>query len=317
MKIGYFFVIGIIFLLLCCHKEMVTVKEKNNEDVDTTIGNGDIDTTLCLHIGKINPSGYLKKDGKIILGVNGGTKPYKIKWFRNSRCYDTIFNNWNLENLGSGLYFLMINDSMGRSIKDSVYLVSLSKVEPKEYLPVYPNSYWIYSNGDTIKSGPEYKKVPIYYEFINPYYIPCCCSNGQYFNLISYPDDSLYLPVWNGRPILNYNKVNPKGDGTISMEPQIDTVRLRKTIINLDHRHGSVIFKTQLNDTTLQIGENTFNHVIISVVSYDGEGHPPGAFFIKSYYAPGVGLVKEVRNDNFNGLIKTKDLIKWSIVNDK
>jgi hypothetical protein len=171
---------------------------------------------------------------------------------------------------------------------------------PKEYFPAYPASYWIYSNGETVKVDAGYH-LHSYEDSINSnhkteaVYVPRI--DGQYVYEYGITQNSTRVPLknllqesvstspwvveyWNGKPV--YRKVLAVNN----------TVVLYDSIYNIDE---------------------TFTNVI-SVIEYAQELSDTN-WFVKEYYAQYVGLIrKEINNyqDTLNPLI-VYDLVDYYV----
>ena len=83
-------------------------------------------------------SGY--SDGSITSYVNGGTYPYTYSWSHSS-----TINDFMIVDLSSGTYNLLVTDSNGCQISDSVFIGTFSSIEETESLDL--NLFPVPSNG--------------------------------------------------------------------------------------------------------------------------------------------------------------------------
>ncbi len=276
-------IICIVFSFLSCKKE-------NSEKRDNP---------LTVKFVKQNLD-YNKSNGSIEVIIDNKIKYAKFYWLKYSTygCYDTIFNQIKLQNLISGAYFfhMIFNDSI--LCQDTLFLASHDTIKPKQYLPVYPGSFWVYNQSDTDFVSRTYVKwglckIQRYYMFLN-------CNNISYL-----PDDSVYLPLLNGTPIFEYNYVQCSiieyNFIPILSEEICDPIPL-----NIDMRNFYNVIQTVTKDTSIQIYNNTFDNVLI-VLHGNTFGNSESIIYTeKYYYAKDIGLILQQKWDS--------DSLKWSDV---
>lgn len=170
-------------------------------------------------------------------------------------------------------------------------------IQPLEYFPAFPGSYWVYDNDDTLKVAGQYEN-----------YI---------FNSAGYtavPDyDTLVLPklILNGiyNPGDRFAYVNGYSISKASLSSYRDPAF--KEILSLNkgdellidgavqgHQITGRVIKA---DTSITIDDKTYEHVIVTIhfdrmCTMNGFSESECAFK-REYYAKGIGLIKrESRN---------------------
>ncbi len=168
---------------------------------------------------------------------------------------------------------------------------------PKDYFPAYPQSYWVYSNGTTVKVSPGYHEHK-YYEGLEStatsdnVYVPKIESQFVYEYSITQNDNRVPL-----------KKLLSERSGDDWLVNYWEDGQIRRQVINKD---TSVTLSSPLENEGIQ----TFDSCII-VIEYfkDTIAHE---WQTKEIYAPKVGLIKqEVRRDSIS--IIYKELIRYYI----
>lgn len=290
------YILLIILTIIGCSK---------NDDIE-------IVEPLLLQLNVENPSGYMINDGSIQLTVEGGTEPYRIKWVKdNSNSYGSLGNSESLINIDGGMYFVTVTDTNELQAKDSIFLASNETIKPKEYFPAYPGSYWTYSNGETVRTSEEYIKTEVYnYIRVTD---PWMHLDGKY-----YPSDYLYLPTYNGQPILEYYVIDSR-EGVLPKQPIIHANRFDYTILNPYSRYGNIVLRTETIDTTLVVNGTTYSNVIITLQGfceeYDLSDFPSESRNIeKKYYAKDIGLIRVDLREEWDTTFRiVKEITEWHI----
>ena len=176
-------------------------------------------------------------------------------------------------------------------------------IQPLEYFPAYPGSYWVYSNNDTLRVANQYEE----YEYNSASYdaepeyetliLPKLILNGIFNNT----DSFAYV---NGNSIskrIGSNYRDPAFKELLSLE--------EGTLFTIGgaFQNYQITGKTIKVDTTIIIGGITYENTIITI-EYD-EGCVSGALtspencaYKKEYYAKNIGLIKREKK---NGLDTT------------
>ncbi len=174
-------------------------------------------------------------------------------------------------------------------------------VYPKQYLPAYPGSYWDYTNGERVLTGPGYEL-------------------HSYQSSISSTEktDSKYVPVYNGTYLYEYSII------------QSSTVYPLKKL--LDETVGSDWLVNEINDVSImrQV-TGTIDSMIIEFPPYT---NPIDCVFMdiivvveyldtlgvnrwntKEYYAKDVGLIQVEVDDPFDeeGAVLQKQIQGYDI----
>lgn len=169
-------------------------------------------------------------------------------------------------------------------------------IKPSEYFPAYPGSYWVYDNNDTLKVADQYQK-----------YI---------FNSAGYsaePDyDTLILPklILNGifnsgdkYAFVKDNSISKRSNANYrdpAFQELFSISEGGRFIFQAKHAGTShyCCGETIKKDTTISIGNKTYENVIITI-HYDEYWmeSPFVCGYKKEYYAKNIGLIKrEIRN---------------------
>ncbi len=269
--------------------------------------------SLDVQISITYPSEYLSEDGSIDLNITGGVTPYTISWIKDHPThYTQLSNEEDLMEISTGMYYLRVDDQLGSTFEDSIFVATLDTIPPYEYLPVYPGSYWVYSNGDTIRTNPEYIKSAVFFKHSPPLVYDQGHGNNYF------PNDSVYLPIWDGIPVLGYSSVNYIIE-YIPLIPILTNDVGSTVFLSTDNRSSCSAFMTESLDTTLTIGNNTFFEVIQTSIwsMYHGScwDYPDKRHMLshsKRFYAKGVGLIREEIYKPNDPLI-VKEIVDWYI----
>lgn len=258
-----------------------------------------------------NPSHYNAYDGGILVDILVGTEPFDIRWYQSIN--DTISTEKDLYNIKSGWYLFSIIDKKGRHYSDSFFLATNDTIYPKEYFPVYPGSYWEYNDGSRIECENDYKKVKIYDCLPKPHH-----SYETEFKFR--PHDSIFVPVWDGKPIFEYSEINYNND-YIPLIPILFETKNEKVQFNQDPRYFSCCIMTLTTDTSIYIDDTQYNNVIVTISGCGAgmslEGFPHNfndSELEKRYYAKNIGLIKVERKLYPDYVYETiKEIVSWNI----
>mgnify|MGYP007056077317 FL=1 len=182
---------------------------------------------------------------------------------------------------------------------------------PLSYFPAYPGSYWIYSNGDTLKIEDEYELF---------YY-----NNASWTDI---PDiDTLYLPKF------KTNSIYPNGNAlsepyTYVYKYTISTLSYRlpfRTILSeqagyqfnvSEYFSGNAGYGCTVNlDTTIEINNKKYENVLV-VINYawhETIGYLPWS--TREYYANNIGLIKRESRyiDDLDNIILNFELRDYKV----
>jgi hypothetical protein len=179
---------------------------------------------------------------------------------------------------------------------------SYDTVFPLSYFPVFPASYWKYSdsNGDTmtIRTDSLYQL--------------------DYYTVMGAPSDTFFVPVYNNQKVWGYEvHSGPTSfSGSYPFKKILSETLAVGSSWNIYHWSGTSIDRMIMaKDTTINIFGNTYYPTIV-VKEYYGAGGPPNYPWIaKRYYTKNIGLVKEEIYNNQNSTVNTKQLITYFINN--
>ncbi|MDA3866495.1 MAG: hypothetical protein PF489_07075 [Salinivirgaceae bacterium] len=169
---------------------------------------------------------------------------------------------------------------------------------PKDYLPAYPESYWIYSDGTTTKVSPGYRK-------------------HRYFDELESTErsDEVYVPYMAPHYVYGY-KVT-QNDNRYPLKKLLSEVNGETWKIG-DWLNGTVHRKVIDKDVALTLSspilnteEQVFDSVIV-VIEYIKETDTTYPWKLKEYYAPFVGLIRQDIRRNNDSLI-AKELVRYYI----
>lgn len=189
-------------------------------------------------------------------------------------------------------------------------------IQPLNYFPAYPGSYWVYDNNDTLKVAGQYEKYifnaagytaePDYDTLI----LPKLILNGV-FNLT---DTYAYV---NGHSISKASESNYRDP---AFKELLSLTEGSEFIIGGAVQNHKITGKTIKVDTVITIGAIEYNDVVMTIqfdeacVSGTG-GSPEDCATLREYYAKDIGLIKrEMSNHSTeSGFIKDFELISWEI----
>lgn len=155
---------------------------------DTNPEDGPISTTY--EIVKIDPSKHHLNDGSIEVKFADSEYRPEIKLRKDNYIgYKEVSSEYYTQGLGSGMYLLEIGKDPDSVLIDTVFLSSCDTIVPSDYFPIYPGSYWIYDNSDTLLCGEEYNLIGLGHT-----YSGLSQTHGDPPNEPSFPVDSIYVP---------------------------------------------------------------------------------------------------------------------------
>lgn len=178
---------------------------------------------------------------------------------------------------------------------------------PKDYLPAYPESYWVYSDGTTTKVSPSYHKHKYYEELEG-----------------TATTDEVYVPIMNGQYVYEYEIT--QNNNRIPLKQMLSEVNGDDWRVDY-WQDGEIRRKVIDKDVTISLsqpvvtpestsdGQQTFDSVII-VIEYYKSGDVASPWLTKEYYAPFIGLIRQdVNRDGIN--IIFKELTRYYISNNR
>ncbi|HOG19006.1 MAG TPA: hypothetical protein PKW37_00995 [Salinivirgaceae bacterium] len=154
---------------------------------------------------------------------------------------------------------------------------------PEKYFPAYPESYWVYSNGTTVKVDPGYHKHLYYKELGN-----------------MAQSDYVYVPRINNEYVFKYSIT--QNSTLVPIKTLLKTTPGAAWVVN--HWEGLEIFR-KVVETSASItlsqsvgtsGQTVFDSVIV-VVEYIGQENE-NSWIYRESYAPNVGLIKREINSS-------------------
>ncbi len=160
-------------------------------------------------------------------------------------------------------------------------------IKPLSYLPAYPGSYWIYSNGDTIKTSDSYELHTLYEKaWITseepPYYPVEECVEKE----------TAYFPIYDNKILKGYKQYSIVNSPTSYCETLLllcESLGAGWTINYTTHDRSSMLITKK--DTTIALPNNVvYNNVIVAEYNYTINSSP----IIKKeyYYAKDIGLIQ-------------------------
>ena len=194
--------------------------------------------------------------------------------------------------------------------KDKEY----DKIEPLEYFPAFPGSYWIYDNNDTLKvEGYEkYTYNSSFYTATDEYVtlvLPKLTLNG----IFNQKDAFAYLKEYSLSKSSNSNYRDPAFIELLSL------IEGAEFTISAPWQGSQMLGKTIKVDTSIFIGTKKYENVIVTIhfdyacVSITGRS-PENCAFVKEYYAKNIGLIKRERRYHFDStFVKDFQLIDYKI----
>ena len=150
----------------------------------------EVSSSIDYEVIKTNPSKHILNDGSLEVKFSGSESEPAVKWSKDNYIgYIEISQEYTVHELQSGMYLLEIVVDPDMIIIDTVFLTSYDTIAPGDYFPIFPGSYWIYDNSDTIKCFQEYKLIGLGHK-----YTGLSQTHGDPPNDPSFPVDSIYIP---------------------------------------------------------------------------------------------------------------------------
>lgn len=169
-------------------------------------------------------------------------------------------------------------------------------VLPEPYLPAYPESYWVYTNGETVTVSPGYHEVA--YD----------ASLG-----LSPRPEFVLAPMIGADHVLRYQIT--QNSTRVPLRRLLDPAMTTAWLV--DHwQDRQVMRRVQSFDTTLEIGAliypgaQVFDSVIMVVEYIEGDTLRPWVY--RESYAPGVGLLRREMHGP-DGPVVEKELVRYHI----
>ena len=200
---------------------------------------------------------------------------------------------------------------LGCEKKESEAPLIIEKVEPLSYFPAFPNSWWKYNNGDTLKVAPAYE-THIFnsssytaVEDLDTLRLPRLILNG-FFN----PQDSLaYILEHSISKASNSSYRDP------SFIKLLTTTEGSNFVIKSSWMGMGLNGRTTRIDTSIVVQGRTFENVIEVIHYVVG---CPGTFqdctVSREYYAKDVGLIRRDNKELFDSQFSTEfELVDYSI----
>ena len=175
----------------------------------------------------------------------------------------------------------------------------LEYIFPKDYLPAYPESYWIYSDGSTAKVSPGYHKNQYYEELEG-----------------TSKTDEVYVPIMDGRYVYEY--AITQNNNRIPLKKLLTENKNDDWVVDY-WQSGEIRRKVIDKDVTLRLTDSLPNGVktldsVIVVIEYYKDADTTKPWFTKEYYAPFIGLVRQDVRRGQDSLI-LKELTRYYISN--
>ncbi len=163
-----------------------------------------------------------------------------------------------------------------------------STVAPSKYLPAYPGSWWTYSDGSQISTGPAYEMRAVLSTNWDPNHgIDRCC-----------PIAILRLPIYDGLPLYGYTLMRQDAPDTHgSCCERLLSETLGDVYYWGGTHYGRTKLRTMAIDTTITLtsGTSYMHCIMVKGVGgiYANYFNNTGTYKL-TFYAPDIGLVKEV-----------------------
>ncbi|HEY0977630.1 MAG TPA: hypothetical protein VGE21_09180 [Flavobacteriales bacterium] len=176
---------------------------------------------------------------------------------------------------------------------------AMATVEPAPYLPAFPGSWWAYSDGSMITTGPGYVASPVLSTNWDPNHgVDRCCASGV-----------ARLPIYGGLPLYGYLRMRPDAPSTV--DGSCCERLLSTTEGDVYHwggiHYGRTELRTMRTDTTLVLASGATYTACIMVKCVQGIAanyFDIATTYDLTFYAPGVGLVKEVKHVGADTMVR-------------
>lgn len=171
-------------------------------------------------------------------------------------------------------------------------------VFPKDYFPAYPESYWVYSNGTTIKVDPQYYKHS-YYSQIN--------TNTT--------TQTVFVPRIDGDYVYQYSIT--QNDNRVPLKKLLSETYNDRWIVG--YWEGYSVYRMVVNKSaivtlsdSLPDGRITFDSCIV-VQEFLHKDTIDMPWMVRETYAPYVGLIKRELKQNGDSIVE-KELVDYKIM---
>jgi hypothetical protein len=180
--------------------------------------------------------------------------------------------------------------------------LSYDTIFPKDYLPVYPGSYWKYldEKEDTIMSQTSDHYLLDYYEYQTAGYI----------------SDSFFVPVLDNVPIWGYKAHSEP----ISHAGSYPFTLILNDTSNIGYNWQIAYWMGNENrriiiakDTIIQLSTSFKFDSVIVVKEYQSQPENVPEWWYKRYYAKYVGMIKEEYWFSYDSTYKIKELFEYFI----
>jgi hypothetical protein len=180
------------------------------------------------------------------------------------------------------LVLFLVLFSCRKKDKEIETVIKTDTIKPLSYLPVYPGSYWTYSNGDTYTTSTSYLKDAYQYQ-------------GS-----SQTSDPVYVPFYNGVPVWGYRMHTAMvKNGLGSYDPFVTVISETLPVGALwtvaQEYHTATRAHIIAKDTIITISGKDYYPTIVLYydVTSDRGGAPVTLPTMRRYYTRDIGLVKE------------------------
>lgn len=160
---------------------------------------------------------------------------------------------------------------------------------PQAYLPTYPGSYWIYHDGDTIRTGNNYVLTEIY-------------KTSQYLGSPDYqsctPFETAIFPVYNGSYVKDYTLFGINSIGSCYQRPVLSEIPGETLTLSMSKYHHYYLYmKAKDSIVTLPSGITYENVIVMNELN---QGGPPRD--IEYFYAKDIGFIGQKTHYNVSTL---------------
>jgi len=174
-------------------------------------------------------------------------------------------------------------------------------VFPKDYFPAYPETYWVYSDGTTVKVAPGYHRHKYYEELeytvqTDEVYVPKIDEHYVYGYEITQDDNRIPL-----------KELLSESNGADWEVGYWQNGEIRRQVINKDTTVtlSNSVYNVKLDSTIYE-----FDSCIVVIEYYRDTIDNP--WLSKEIYAPKVGLIREEIKRGGDSLI-LRELVKFYI----
>jgi len=210
-------------------------------------------------------------------------------FFSNCEKHGSIENNNPIDTVSNNIP----NDSL-----DIEPISTYDTIFPKSYLPAYPGSYWIYNNGDTIKTNSGY----ILSTTKRPYY-----NENTFILYDCIPIDTAFFPIYNYEILNEYTTYSTSSEWC-SENRLLDEAEGSSWSVD-SHKDWYSYLIVQKKDTSIILPNNQEFDSVIIMNFRRFEGNYDLAK-IEYYYAKNVGYLG---SKTIYDLPMNIDSIKWNL----